>query len=452
MIKDLFSSHHDDPAQDRNGAEDLRYLAASVELAEPTAPNNARSVTYAIAAVVTALLVWAGVANIHAVTRTKGEVAPSGSLQTVQHPTGGVIRDILVEEGQLINEGDPLVTLVGDGVVEDLRQAREKQQTLLAREERFRAFVEGREPDFAHLSGADARYIEEQKKTFRSMRAALTEEREVIAEQREQKNQMLLALREKSQTVRHNLDIAQEIYERRKSLLAEGYLPRIQFLETERNLNDLKGSAKQLVRDITLAETALSEYDQRLELQEAKARDDAYVALDNITAEIAQNRETIEKLEARARSLTLDSPVRGIVKGLSVNSLGGVIAAGQVIAEIVPLDEELIVEIKIAPKDIGKVRAGHMVDVKFSAYDYSRFGSVRGELAYVSATTFSGAGGERYYRGRVFLDKNYVGDDPDRNIIIPGMTVMADIILGDRTLLAHILSPARKVAESAFKE
>lgn len=432
--------------------DNLRYLSASVELDEPSVPNSFRSVTFAIAAVVTALLVWAGVANIHAVTRTKGEVAPSGSLRTVQHPTGGVIKDILVEEGQLVNAGDPLVTLVGDGVTEDLSQAREKQRTLHAREERLRAFIDGRDPDFSHLAGAGEAYIEEQEKTFRSMLAALTKEREVIIEQREQKHQMLLALKEQATTIENNLKIAQEIYDRRKELLAEGYFPRIQFLETERNLNDLKGTATQILRDIALAETALAEYDQRLELQEAKARDDAYVSLDEITAEIAQNRETIDKLEARARSLTLDSPVRGLVKGLSVNSLGGVIASGQIIAEIVPLDEELIVEIKIAPKDIGKVRPGHAVDVKFSAYDYSQFGSVRGSLTYVSATTFSGEAGERYYRGKVSLERNYVGPDPDRNIIIPGMTVMADIILGDRTLLAHILSPARKVAESAFKE
>ncbi|HPE31423.1 MAG TPA: HlyD family efflux transporter periplasmic adaptor subunit, partial [Parvularculaceae bacterium] len=144
--------------------------------------------------------------------------------------------------------------------------------------------------------------------------------------------------------------------------------------------------------------------------------------------------------------------VRGLVKSMSVNSVGGVVGPGQVIAEVVPLDEELIVEIKISPKDIGNIQAGRAVDVKFSAYDYSQFGSIRGTLDYVSATTFSGPGGERFYRGKVKLDKNYVGDDPDHNIIIPGMTVMADIILGDRTLLAHLLSPAQKIAGGAFKE
>ncbi len=449
-----FSGHRAAGAKAEAGPREdsLRYLAASADLDEPAEPNSFRNVTFAIAAVVVVFLLWAGVANIHAVTRTIGEVAPSGSLRIVQHQSGGVVKDILVEEGQLVEQGEALVSLVGDGVIEDLRQAREKQQTLLAREERFRAFIENRDPDFSHLASSDPEYLKEQQDTYKSMLAAIVEERQVLQQQREQKQQMILTLKDQLQTVSRNEGITQEIYDRRKGLLEEGYLPRIQFLETERSLNDLAGAKKKLERDIALAETSLAEYEERLQLQQAKARDEAYVALDNITAEIALNKETIEKLVGRAKGLSVESPVRGIVKSLSVNSVGGVVASGQAIAEIVPLDEDLIIEIKIAPKDIGNVREGHVVDVKFSAYDNSQFGSVRGALTYVSATTFSGENGERFYRGKVTLEKNYVGDDPGKNVIIPGMTVMADIILGDRTLLSHMLSPARKIAGNAFKE
>jgi HlyD family secretion protein/adhesin transport system membrane fusion protein len=336
--------------------------------------------------------------------------------------------------------------------VEDLQQAREKQLALRAREERLRAFLDDREPDFSQLKSAQLGYVEEQRNTFLSMQAAINEERKVLEQQRSQKYQAYSALKEQLSTVERNREITQKIYDSRKELVKEGYYPRVQFLETERNLNELIGAELQLKRDIELAQTALAEYDQRLELQGAKSRDEAYVALDSITAELAQNREVVEKLENRLRSLAVTSPVRGLVKSMSVNSVGGVVGPGQVIAEVVPLDEELIVEIKISPKDIGNIQAGRAVDVKFSAYDYSQFGSIRGTLDYVSATTFSGPGGERFYRGKVKLDKNYVGDDPDHNIIIPGMTVMADIILGDRTLLAHLLSPAQKIAGGAFKE
>ncbi|MGE0408694.1 MAG: HlyD family type I secretion periplasmic adaptor subunit [Amphiplicatus sp.] len=434
------------------GRTDIRYLAASAEIDESAELRSLGGVTYAAAGLVVVFLVWAAVANIHAVTRTSGEVAPSGSLRIVQHQAGGVIKEIFVTDGELVEAGQTLLTLDGYGVVEDLRQAREKRQTLRAREERFRAFLEERALDAGKLSDADEAYIEEQKKTFLSMRATLAAERDVLEEQQRQKYQALLALKDRLATVSRNREITQEIYASRKELVKEGYYPRVQFLETERNLNDLLGAEKQLQRDIALAETTLSEYDDRLELQNAKSRDDAYVALDGIMAELAQNREVVEKLEARRRGLSVASPVRGLVKTLHVNSLGGVVAPGEIIAEIVPLDEDLIVEIKIAPKDIGNVRIGHVVDVKFSAYDYAQFGSVRGALVYISATTFSGEGGERFYRGKVALDKHYVGADPSRNIIMPGMTVMADIILGDRTLLAHLLSPAQKMVDGAFRE
>lgn len=435
-----------------NGDADIRYLAASAEIEEPNDLKSLSGVTWAVCGVVLAFLVWAGIANISAVTRTSGEVIPSGSTRVVQHQAGGVIKEIRVQEGQLVEKGETLVTLSGDGLVEDLRQASEKQRALLARKERFHAFLDDRKPDFASLQDSSKSYIKEQENTFKSMADAVIKERDVIKEQRKQKYQALLALQDQIKTVSRNREIAQEIYDSRKKLVEDGYYPRVNFLETERNLNELKGDEQQLKSDIAQAKAALAEYDQRLALQNAKSRDDAYAALDGITADIAQNQQVIDKLEARVKSLAVTSPVRGLVKTLSVNSIGAVVGSGQVIAEIVPLDEALIVEIKIAPKDIGNVRVGQPVDVKFSAYDYAQFGSVKGNITYISATTFYGKNGERFYRGKVSLSKNYVGGDPKANPIIPGMTVMADIVLGDRTLLAQLLSPARKVASGAFKE
>ena len=294
--------------------DDLRYLASSIELEEPTRLKSLGGVTYAVSGLVAAFLLWASVANIHAVTRTSGEVAPSGSLRIVQHQVGGVIREILVQEGQLVDEGETLVLLQGDGVVEDLQQAREKQLALRAREERLRAFLDDREPDFSQLKSAQLGYVEEQRNTFLSMQAAINEERKVLEQQRSQKYQAYSALKEQLSTVERNREITQKIYDSRKELVKEGYYPRVQFLETERNLNELIGAELQLKRDIELAQTALAEYDQRLELQGAKSRDEAYVALDSITAELAQNREVVEKLENRLRSLAVTSPVRGLVK------------------------------------------------------------------------------------------------------------------------------------------
>ena len=120
--------------------------------------------------------------------------------------------------------------------------------------------------------------------------------------------------------------------------------------------------------------------------------------------------------------------------------------------EIVPLDRQLVVELRIPPKDIGHLKIGMPVQVKVSTYDFSRYGSISGALEFISPTTFIGERGERFYRGRVKLDQNYVGQDPNQNVIVPGMTVMTDIITGDKTVMAYLLKPIHNSIETALTE
>ena len=164
-----------------------------------------------------------------------------------------------------------------------------------------------------------------------------------------------------------------------------------------------------------------------------------------------KNIEIINKLEERTSRLNLRAPARGLVKGLSVNTIGAVIQPGQTLMEIVPLDKDLEVSVKISPQDIGHLEVGQPVQVKFSTFDFSRYGSVQGHLEQISATTFSGEQGERYYQGRVSLVQNYVGTNPD-NQIMPGMTVMADVITGEKTILEYMLKPIHVSLKTAFTE
>jgi HlyD family secretion protein/adhesin transport system membrane fusion protein len=140
------------------------------------------------------------------------------------------------------------------------------------------------------------------------------------------------------------------------------------------------------------------------------------------------------------------------VKGLSVNTIGGVVQPGQALMEIVPLDKDLVVEVRIPPRYIGPMHVGQRVQLKVSSYDFSRYGSIGGTLDYISPTTFMGENGERFYRGRVRLDQNYVGHSPRQNIIMPGMTVMADIITGNKTILEYLLKPIHRALLSSFSE
>jgi HlyD family secretion protein/adhesin transport system membrane fusion protein len=137
---------------------------------------------------------------------------------------------------------------------------------------------------------------------------------------------------------------------------------------------------------------------------------------------------------------------------LNIKTIGGVIESGKILAEIVPLEGNLIVETQIQPKDIGHIRTGLPVKIKVGSYDYSRYGAINGELIYISATTFVKDTGVRYYMGRVSLARNYVGSDPKKNLIVPGMTVQADIVTGSKSILAYLLKPIRNSVTTAFSE
>jgi membrane fusion protein, adhesin transport system len=198
-------------------------------------------------------------------------------------------------------------------------------------------------------------------------------------------------------------------------------------------------------------QAAIREYQDRLSSLDAGFTDDASQKLDGILAAQAQNRELAAKIRERVDRLGVRAPVHGTVKGLTVNTTGNVVQPGQTLMEILPADAPLVVSLKIPPQYIGHIRPGQSVQVKFSSFDFSRYGALPGTLEFISAASFSGERGERYFQGRVQLARNYVGED-SRNIIIPGMTVMADIITGDKTVLQYLLKPIRNTISTAFIE
>jgi HlyD family secretion protein/adhesin transport system membrane fusion protein len=223
-------------------------------------------------------------------------------------------------------------------------------------------------------------------------------------------------------------------------------------LDIQKQLNDIKGELQETNAAIDQAENAIDEYDNRLESLDSQYKDNAYKELNSVETEIAQINESIKKLEEQVGRLAVKSPCYGFVKVLNIKTIGGVIEAGRIIAEVVPLEGNLIVETQINPRDIGYVRLGLPVKVKVSSYDYSRFGFIPGELIYVSAATFVKEDTSRYYTGRVALSKNYVGHDPKKNLIVPGMTVEADIVTGNKSVLAYLLKPIRNSVMTAFSE
>lgn len=430
----------------------LRFLSQSARLEEAVNPRIVRLTSLTICASVLAFLGWASITSINEVARAPGEVTPQGFQQVVQHLEGGLVQEIKVTEGQVVDKGDVLMVLDGAGTQQDMERAKSEQVFLSMQKERLKAFVDGRQPDFTPWLPQHKTLVDDQKKIFASMMQARKEERGIIQDQIAQKKQSIAILSARQDTVRKNLALSQDMYERRKDLYANGYISHISFLQTEQELNGLKGESSVVYNEIQQARQEIKEYESRLQSLDSKYRDEAYQQMGQVDSLLAQNNEVLTKMNNRVGRLDVKSPVHGLVKGLSVNTVGGVIQPGQALMEIVPLDSQLVVEVRIPPQHIGHLKVGMPVQVKVSTYDFSRYGAITGNLEFISPTTFMGDRGERFYRGRVRLDKNYVGNDQKQNIILPGMTVMTDIITGDKTIMAYLLKPIHNSIKTAFTE
>ncbi|MDB5491402.1 MAG: type secretion rane fusion, HlyD family protein [Micavibrio sp.] len=433
-------------------ARQLRFLSQSARLEEAVNPRIVTMTSWAVSLTVVAFLGWASVTSINEITRGPGEVIPQGFQQIVQHLEGGLVREIRVTEGDVVDKGQVLMVLDGAGTQEDLGRSLSEKVFLELQRERLKAYLENRKPDFTPWQSANTALVAEQKKIFDTMLDSNAKERNIIMDQIAQKKQSISTLAVRSDSTRKNLALTEDMYSRRKGLHDQGYISDMKLLESEQELNSLRGDTASVNSQIGQARQEIQEYQSRLKSLDAKNREQAYQQLNAIEGQLAQNSETVQKLNKRSGRLAITSPVHGLVKGLTVNTIGGVIQPGQQLMEIVPLDRKLEVEARIPPQQIGHIKVDMPVQVKVSTYDFARYGSITGHVETISPTTFEGERGERFYRVRIGLDRNYVGPDQKRNIIVPGMTVMADIVTGDKTILSYLLKPIHRSLQTSFTE
>lgn len=429
----------------------LKHIGRSGFLSEPYIPRLMRYSIIVISVAVCFFVAWAALTTVTEVTRAEGEVVPTGYVQVVQHLEGGIVQEILVKEGQLVERGDVLMRLNGAGAAEDLAKNLAQLHALKTEQERLTAFLEGRSPDFSG-TGVNEMDAEAQKRFFATMLDARAKEAEVIQSQIAQKQEAVRSLLTRKKTLQENLALAEESLAAMKKLLDQGLANRFRYLSQQEETNKVRGQLTEVDAEIAAARKGIVEYQQRLASLSANYHDQASKQLHEVHAEIAQLDEVVSKMRNRVERLEVRAPTRGLVKGLEVNTIGAVLGAGEKILEIVPMEAQMIVEAKISTTDVGHLRVGQPVQIKVHSYDFVRYGMVQGTLESISPTTFIDKFNKTFYRGRVLLQQPYVGKDPENNFILPGMTVEADIITGKKTVLQYLLKPIYVAQSLAMRE
>ena len=441
----------------RRGNRQTRFLAQSVILEEGGSSGLIRGAMITICVVICLFVGWSMVTNVDEVAVTSGEVVPSGQLQSIQHLEGGIVKQILIEEGQLVEEGQVMIRLNETAAETELQKLEARRAGLEIRSERLRALGTGGVPDWSKVGDRYPSMLQDQQRIYEGSLEAFFSRQETIRKQIQQRKAELSLLEEREQTLTRSAEYFAEELEVREKLYQEGLSSKIAYLDAKRSLNTARGELADLFSERERATEAIKESESRLDEIETEFREQALAELSESANELIQVEEALVEAKDRVSRLEISAPVRGIVKGLQVHTIGGVVPPGAVITEIVPLDKELVVEAKIQPRDVGHVRIGQPVTVKVTTYDFARFGGISGELKDVSASTFvdqqqqSQQNGP-YYKGIIELDRNYVGHDPNQNRVMPGMTVQADIKTGKKTLFEYLLKPVYSSVSTAFRE
>jgi len=433
-------------------ARQMRQLSQPAILEELGPPRLIRMMMFLLSLTVFGFIGWSAVTKLTQTTKAAGEVVPSGSVMAVQHLEGGIIQRIFVRDGDVVNKGDKLIQLNPTAAQAQLEEIQARAIAAEIRQERLLAYAEGRAPDFSSVPPRFTGLAKGERNILRQQKEALAQEINVLLSQTGQRKSELEVLRSQSRKLGARIDNLNTQKQMRERLAAKGLVSKLVYLQTLEQFQTAEGELAEVQGKIISAESAIEEAGNKIAQLNSQRCNEALEEAGKVAGEIASTRETIRRLRDRVSRLDIVSPVHGIVKGMATNTVGGVIQPGGLITELVPIDKELIVEAKVQPIDIGHISIGQNAKVKVTTFDFARFGSIEGTVAKISATTFKDRNEEVYYKANIRLDKNYVGDKPTVNRVLPGMVTEIAINTGERTVLRYLLRPVFQALDVALSE
>lgn len=428
------------------------YLSRSVLLEEAAPPKNARAAIIIVLGALLIFVLWASLSQLDEKAVASGEILPVNFVQPVQHFEGGIVADVRIEDGQVVAEGEALIVLDSTAPLAELETLRARNASLGLQMERLRAFATGEEPDLGAIAPGYADMIADQTRLHRSQINSRNAQTSVITSQVDELIAAQKGLAAQEDALQKEVGFAGEEVGLRSELVEKGLTSRVVFLNAQRQLARAEGQLAEIITQAASNRAAVAEARLRKLEVEERLKTEALNEQGKLAGEREQVGEQLARLEDRVARTTITAPVAGIVKGLVVTSPGGVIGPGQILLEIVPDDRELIAEVRISPKDVGHVKAGSPAVIKIDTFSYSRYGGIEGRVKQVSASTFQDEDGNPYFRGLVTLDQDYVGIDPLSNRLAPGMTLVADIKTGKKSLMEYLLRPISRALEDSFSE
>jgi adhesin transport system membrane fusion protein len=415
--------------------------------------RNGRILSWMIMAALAAGITWSFYAELEQVSMAPGEVVPQTKLKVIQHLEGGIIQKMMVQEGDTVSEGTPLMQLdlAVTSINRDEIQVRLDSMALTKARLQAEASVKplvypkeeaARRPDL----------VRGEQQAYDSRKRELDSVLSSIADQMRQRELSVRELEATNRAKRADLALMRERLSISEKLLKESLTPRIEHLKLQSDVERLDGEISTLNASIPRAVSALAEARGRIEEEKAKFQRRAYEELNAVELNYARTVELLSEASDQRRRALVTSPIDGVVKNMKFSTVGGVVRPGEPIMEIVPTGDRLVIEAKLSPTDRGYVQVGQPARVKVSTYDYVRYGALEGKVTLIAADANTEQNGQPYFRVIVETEKSHLGDDGFSYPITPGMQAIVDIETGHRSVAFYLMKPVLKLKNEAFRE
>jgi len=410
-----------------------------------------QTVLYVCIACVCLFLSWAYLTEIDERVRGSGRIIPAGDTKVIQHLEGGILSEILAREGQTVEAGEVLFYIKNTRAESEKSELQVELNSLRIKKRRLEAelnseeelmFPEEYQKEYAGI-------VDSEDDIFNSKRSELNQTIEVLKEQANQKVLELEEITSKISNIQKELSVAREQLKIKQRLRQRGVASRTQYLDTLSAVRNFETKLEESRKSNPIVRSELSEITQIIEETRKKYFTEASEEMNAVKVEIKKLQERLASFSDEVARTAIRSPVDGIVNEVYMNTEGGVVSPGGVIADLIPLNDRLIVEGRISTNDRGKIWLGLPVVAVITAYDFTLYGGLEGKLNYISANSFVDNQNQEYYQIRVFLDETDFGE---KKPLFPGMTAELNVTVGKISVLHAILKPFWNIRNNAFRE
>ncbi|MES0808827.1 HlyD family type I secretion periplasmic adaptor subunit [Roseibium sp. SCPC15] len=435
----------------RKSTSDDQSLDMPLELEEGPPPAAYRRVLQVLSLGAAAFLAWAAIGQVREVAKAAGEIAPAGKVQTVGHLEGGIVAEVLVQEGQLVEKGTPLVRLQETATSSDLERVQTRLKFLAREEQRLAVDPTNVDPKSLRL-GTDLEFSEAQLAALEAQRKALAQEQQALQARINEKQAELTSILERVALQETQVEIEKEKFSIQQTLFDQGYTSKRRFLDAKSSLQIAQSGLSELVGHKGRAEAQLTEAKASLERSIAVAEEELAEERSRVVQERSELAFEAEKQKDRFDRLFVRAPASGHIKALYLKGPGSVLAPGDVVAEIVPSDSDLVADVRISPRDIGHVEVGDQAEIAITTFDPNIQGTLKGEVAVISASSFRDEYGNYFFKATIPLTSNQIGSGSQAETISPGMVVDAKIVTGSKSVLQYMLKPVTRAIGDPLSE